>query len=113
MGEEHRGKFSEGEEDLPDSPEKERVGRFSDGEEELPDSAAKEHVGRFSEGEEEDPDSPEDERAGQLRRPRRIVRDRGVGARPRADPVAQARSRAAGPSRPAPARSPSPRSSRP
>ena len=66
MEHEHVGRFSEGEEELPDSAEKERVGRFSDGEEELPDSADKEHVGRFSEGEEELPDSAEKERKGEF-----------------------------------------------
>ena len=35
--EEHVGRFSEGEETLPDSPEKDQVGRFSEGEEALPD----------------------------------------------------------------------------
>src|SRR5215217_8460865 len=59
VDEQHKGKFSEGEETEPDSPEKERVGRFSDGEEAEPDSPEKEHVGRFSEGEETEPDSPE------------------------------------------------------
>jgi hypothetical protein len=55
---EHRsqGRFSQGQEQLPDTPEKERVGRFSDGEEQLPDTPAKEHVGEFSEGAEQIPD---------------------------------------------------------
>ena len=44
----HIGRFSKGEEQLPDSPEKRRVGRFSDGDEQLPDSPEKERVGRFS-----------------------------------------------------------------
>ena len=30
MHTDHAGRFSEGEEQLPDSPDKERVGRFSD-----------------------------------------------------------------------------------
>ena len=36
-GEDHIGRFSEGEEVLPDSPEKDHVGRFSEGEEAIPD----------------------------------------------------------------------------
>ena len=60
----HVGRFSEGEEQLPESAEKEHVGRFSEGEEQLPESAEKEHVGRFSEGEEQLPDSAEKDRVG-------------------------------------------------
>ena len=52
MGEEHRGKFSEGEEELPDSPAKEHVGRFSEGEEEEPDSPEKERPGSFGDHDE-------------------------------------------------------------
>lgn len=46
------GRFSEGEQDLPeDTEEKLRHGRFSEGEEELPeDTPEKEAEGRFSEG---------------------------------------------------------------
>ncbi len=46
------GRFSEGEEDLPENaPEKLRHGRFSEGEEQLPeDTPEKEEEGRFSEG---------------------------------------------------------------
>ncbi len=60
----HVGRFSEGEEQLPDSPEKDHVGRFSEGEEQLPDSPEKDHVGRFSEGEEQLPDSPGKDHVG-------------------------------------------------
>jgi hypothetical protein len=46
------GRFSEGEQDLPeDTPEKRHHGRFSEGEEELPDETPEKHEeGRFSEG---------------------------------------------------------------
>ena len=49
-------RFSEGEEQLPDSPQDNHVGRFSEGQEQLPDSPAKKRVGRFSEGEESSPE---------------------------------------------------------
>ena len=52
MGEEHRGKFSEGEEELPDSAEKEHVGRFSEGEEDEPDSPEKDRSGSFGDHDE-------------------------------------------------------------
>jgi hypothetical protein len=44
-GEDHIGRFSEGGEVLPDSPEKDQVGRFSEGEEVLPDSPEKDPLG--------------------------------------------------------------------
>jgi hypothetical protein len=59
-------RFSEGEEQLPDSPEKRHVGRFSEGEEQLPDTPEKRHVGRFSEGQEELPDSPRKRHVGRF-----------------------------------------------
>jgi hypothetical protein len=54
---EERGRFSEGEEALPEAdPEKHRQGRFSEGTEQLPESDPEKHVKRrFSEGEEELP----------------------------------------------------------
>jgi hypothetical protein len=45
-----RGRFSEGIEQFPDSPDKLRRGRFSTGIEQLPDTPSKHHTGRFSEG---------------------------------------------------------------
>ena len=59
-------RFSEGEEQLPDSPQKRHVGRFSEGEEQLPDSPQDNHVGRFSEGQEQLPDSPAKKRVGRF-----------------------------------------------
>jgi hypothetical protein len=50
----HDEGFAEGEASPETYPDEERVGRFSEGEEELPeDTAEKVHRGRFSEGEEE------------------------------------------------------------
>jgi hypothetical protein len=51
------GRFSEGAEELPDSPEKHVEGRFSEGAEELPDSPEKHVERRFSEGIERSPTS--------------------------------------------------------
>jgi hypothetical protein len=49
--------FGEGLEDEVETPEEERVGRFSLGEEELPEEdPEKEHRGRFSEGQEDLPE---------------------------------------------------------
>jgi hypothetical protein len=51
------GRFSEGEEDLPDdTPEKRHHGRFSEGEEQLPEDELEKHKeGRFSEGQTHEP----------------------------------------------------------
>jgi nucleotide-binding universal stress UspA family protein len=54
----HLGRFSEGIEQLSDSPDKVRRGRFSTGIEQLPDSRSKQRVGRFSEGVEKLPRTP-------------------------------------------------------
>jgi hypothetical protein len=48
--------FEEGQGAREVFPEDERVGRFSEGEEILPDSADKHHHGRFSEGQEDLPE---------------------------------------------------------
>ncbi len=50
--EEREGRFSEGQELLPDSPEKHVPERFSEGQEELPDSPEKHKEGSFAEGQE-------------------------------------------------------------
>jgi hypothetical protein len=69
--------FGEGQEDAAAFPEDERVGRFSEGEELLPeDTPEKLHKGRFSEGEEllpeETPEKHEEGRfsEGQAEEPR-------------------------------------------
>jgi hypothetical protein len=49
-GQERRGRFSTGIEQLPDSPDKLRSGRFSNGVEQLPDTPSKLRARRFSEG---------------------------------------------------------------
>ncbi len=51
-GEEHIGRFSEGQEELgEDDPEKHHEGRFSEGQEELGEDDPEKHIqGRFSEG---------------------------------------------------------------
>jgi hypothetical protein len=47
------GRFSEGQEDLPEDPHQ---GRFSEGQEELPEEDPEKHVeGRFSEGQDDQP----------------------------------------------------------
>src|SRR5918995_1146579 len=46
----HLGRFSEGVEQLPETPRKLHVGRFSEGVEQLPETPGKLHVGHFSEG---------------------------------------------------------------
>ena len=53
------GRFSEGQEELPDAdPEKHVDGRFSEGQEELPDSDPEKHAERrFSEGQDAQPPS--------------------------------------------------------
>jgi hypothetical protein len=54
---EHKGRYSTGEEDLPETdPEKTEHGRFSEGQEDLPDSDPEKHVERrFSEGQDDTP----------------------------------------------------------
>jgi hypothetical protein len=53
---EHVGRFSEGQEELPDDdPDKQRLGRFSEGQEELGETPDKLQEGRFSEGQEQLP----------------------------------------------------------
>jgi nucleotide-binding universal stress UspA family protein len=47
------GRFSEGIEQLPDSPDKVRTGRFSTGIEQRPNPPSKQRAGRFSEGSEQ------------------------------------------------------------
>jgi nucleotide-binding universal stress UspA family protein len=54
----HLGRFSEGIEQLPDSPDKVRKGRFSTGIEQLPDTPSKQRAGRFSDGIEKLPRTP-------------------------------------------------------
>jgi hypothetical protein len=49
---EPEGRFSEGQEEFPDSPEKLVKERFSEGQEELPDSPEKHKEGSFAEGQE-------------------------------------------------------------
>jgi hypothetical protein len=53
----HLGRFSEGMEQLPETPDKRHVGHFSEGIEQLPETPGKRHVGRFSEGIEQLPQS--------------------------------------------------------
>jgi hypothetical protein len=53
--EEHVGRFSEGQEDLPEGDDAHEKGRFSEGEEEAPDTAEKTVERRFSEGQEHTP----------------------------------------------------------
>jgi nucleotide-binding universal stress UspA family protein len=60
----HLGRFSEGIEQLPDSPDKVRRGRFSTGIEQLPDTPSKQRAGRFSEGVEKLPRTPAGLRRG-------------------------------------------------
>jgi hypothetical protein len=50
-------RFSEGIEQLPDTPEKRLTGRFSRGIEQLPDTPEKRLTGRFSRGIEQSPDT--------------------------------------------------------
>jgi hypothetical protein len=53
-----RPDFAEGQDAPVKTPEDERVGRFSEGEEQLPEAdPEKRHEGRFSEGEEQLPES--------------------------------------------------------
>jgi len=52
-------RFSEGVEQLPDTPEKRSVGRFSRGVEQTPDTPEKAAIGRFSHGVEQLPDTAE------------------------------------------------------
>jgi hypothetical protein len=53
------GRFSEGQEELPEvDPEKQVEGRFSEGQEELPEEDPEKHIeGRFSEGQDAQPPS--------------------------------------------------------
>jgi hypothetical protein len=53
----HLGRFSEGMEQLPETPGKRHVGHFSEGMEQLPKTPGNRHVGRFSEGIEQLPQS--------------------------------------------------------
>ena len=53
----HRGRFSEGIEQLREPPEKRRLGRFSDGLERVSETPEKRHVGRFSDGVERLPET--------------------------------------------------------
>jgi hypothetical protein len=46
----HRGRFSEGLEQLPESPRKRHPGRFSDGLDRVPETAAKLRRGTFADG---------------------------------------------------------------
>jgi hypothetical protein len=46
----HRGRFSEGLEQLPETPRKRHPGRFSDGLERVPETLAKTRRGSFSDG---------------------------------------------------------------
>jgi hypothetical protein len=52
---EQEGRFSEGQEKLPESEEDLERGRFSEGEEELPDTPEKTVERRYSEGQEHSP----------------------------------------------------------
>jgi hypothetical protein len=58
------GRFSEGLEVLPPTPDKLHRGRFSEGLEELPESAPKRHPGRFSDGLDRVPENPAKVRRG-------------------------------------------------
>lgn len=62
--ENHRGRFSTGIEQVPDSPDTLRRGRFSNGIEQLPDTLSKRRVGRFSDGIEQLPRTPARLRSG-------------------------------------------------
>ncbi len=57
----HKGTFAEGESDPKAYPDELKVGTFAEGEERLPDSPEKEHRGTFAEGE-SDPERYPDER---------------------------------------------------
>ena len=57
-------RFSEGVEQLPDTPEKRMTGRFSCGVERSPDTPEKTVTRRFSEGIEQLPDTPGNGRSG-------------------------------------------------
>jgi hypothetical protein len=46
----HRGRFSEGLEQLPESPRKRRPGRFSDGLDRVPETPAKIRRGSYADG---------------------------------------------------------------
>jgi hypothetical protein len=60
----HAGRFSDGIEQLADTPEKRRIGRFSTGIERRPQTPAKLRRGRFSEGIEQLPETPSKVRRG-------------------------------------------------
>jgi len=47
------GRFSDGQEQLPESERRMRIGRFSDGQEQLPESERRMRIGRFSDGQEQ------------------------------------------------------------
>jgi hypothetical protein len=77
----HLGRFSEGVEQLPDSPDKIRRGRFSTGIERLPDTPSKQRAGRFSEGVEKLPRTPATLRRGSFADGCDIIRKPGVARR--------------------------------
>jgi hypothetical protein len=58
------GRFSEGLEALPQTPDKLHRGRFSEGVEQLPETPLKRHPGRFSDGLEMVPETPAKLRRG-------------------------------------------------
>jgi hypothetical protein len=60
----HLGRFSEGIEQLPETPGKLHFGRFSEGIEQLPEIPGKLHLGRFSEGMEQLPGTARNLRRG-------------------------------------------------
>jgi hypothetical protein len=63
----HRGRFSEGQEEQAETPEKEQLGRFSEGQELRPKPVrSSEHEGRFSEGQELRGETPEKEHEGRF-----------------------------------------------
>jgi hypothetical protein len=53
--------FGEGQEEIPEPPDQEKIRDFGEGQERDPDSPEEEHIGRFSEGQEELPETPEKE----------------------------------------------------
>jgi hypothetical protein len=79
----HRGRYSGGIEQLPDTPRKLRVGRDSDGIEQVPDRPGKRHVGRFSRGIEQRPESPSKRRRGSFADGYAAIRNASIsGGRP-------------------------------
>jgi hypothetical protein len=90
----HVGRFSEGNEDFPKTPDKLHQGRFSEGVEQLPETPGKLHVGRFSDGIEQLPETARELRRGSFADGYKQVRERrshGLSRRHLRRPEAQRR----------------------